>query len=245
LSWADAPPCKGTPDPKVAEGAGGLIDPSIWQVCSMLPVRFGADMPNAVAFLLRSRLPQAESGGGTPLFGVDLIIVSEGKQVYRFTDLADKAKFFIDDDLRIQNLTANGTNAVLFHSGEVGVSDQWSSMHVVLLPAGEAIAKDAAVNDFGNSWRHRARWIAIRGAPAVLVAKPVEPAGADDPHACHTCPKFYQYFVYRWSARRAAFVVARVAQSDSAIDAETDPFSADKERIQELTSKVAESHARK
>lgn len=209
-SWAAEPPCKATPDPQALAGASGLIDSSTWQVCATSPVRFGTDMPHAVAILLRCTKPQGESGAGEPLFGVDLVIANEGKKVYRFTDFADKWRFFIDDDLRVQNLAVHGANAVLFHSGEVGVSDQWSAMHVVFLPAGELFASDVAVTDFGNSWRHRTRWITIKGVPAVLVAKPIEPAGANDPHMCHSCPKFYQYFVYQWAPSRSSFIVTRV-----------------------------------
>ncbi len=242
-SCAAEPPCKATPDPKTLAGASGLIDSSVWQLCAILPVRFGTDMPNAVAVLLRSIKPQGESGTGEPLFGVDLVIANEGQRVYRFTDFADKWKFFIDDDLRIQNLAVHGANAVLFHSGEVGASDQWSAMHVVFLPAGELFARDVAVNDFGDSWRHRTRWITIKDVPAVLVAKPIEPAGANDPHMCHSCPKFYQYFVYQWSPTRSSFIVTRVVQSKRDVDADTDPLDADKKFIEEAIAQGPPSPA--
>jgi hypothetical protein len=242
-SWTAEPPCNAKPDPKALAGASRLIDSSTWQVCATSPVRFGTDMPNAVAILLRSTKPQGESGTGEPLFGVDLVIANDGKKVYRFTDFTDKWKFFIDDDLRVQNLAVHGANAVLFHSGEVGASDQWRALHVVFLPAGELFARDVAANDFGDSWRHKTRWVTIKGVPTVLVAKPIEPAGANDPHMCHSCPKFYQYFVYQWSPSRSSFIVNRVIQSERDVNAETDPLDADKSFIEEAIAKGSPSPA--
>jgi hypothetical protein len=81
-SWAAEPTCKATPDPKILAGASGLIDSSAWQVCATLSVRFGADMPDAVAVLLRSTKSQGVSGTGEPLFGVDLR--QESLSVQRF-----------------------------------------------------------------------------------------------------------------------------------------------------------------
>ncbi len=226
-SWGAEPPCKGVEDHKVLEAAGGLIDMTTWRPCAIVSAGFGPDMPGAVAILLRSRKPQGESGTGLPLYAVDLVIANAGKKLYRFTDLANASQLFIDDELGVRNLDGHGTSAVLFHSGEVGVSDWWSAMHLVVLPAGESSAWDVAPADFGNSWRHKLRWITLKGLPAVLVAKPVSPAGLEDAHRCHSCPKFYQYFVYQWSPGRAAFLVSRVIQSARDIDADTDPLEAD------------------
>jgi hypothetical protein len=237
-SWATGPPCTATPDPKTVAGAGGFINSSVWRVCATLPVRFGADMPDAVAVLLRSTKPQGESPGGDLLFGVDLLIINDGKKVYRYSDFAVARKFFVDDYLRAQDLTGQGTNAVLFHSsGEVGISDRWSAMHLVLLPPGESIAMDVADEDFGDSWRHKTRWTTISGIPTVLVAKPIEPAGFENPRRCHSCSKFYQYLVYQWSASRSSFTLRRVIQSERDIDADTDPLDADKAFIDSALAK--------
>jgi len=198
-------------------------------------------MPDAVAVLLRSTKSHGVSGTGGPLFGLDLLIVHDGKKVYRFSDFAVKWKFFIDDYLRVQDLTGQGMTAVLFHSGEVGVSDHWSAMHLVFLPAGESLARDVADDDFGDSWRHKTRWITIRGVPAVLVAKPIEPAGFNDPRMCHSCPKFYQYLVYQWSASRSSFILTQVIQSERDIDADTDPLDADKKFIEAALAKALPS----
>ena len=118
-------------------------------------------------------------------------------------------------------------------------------MHVVFLPAGELFATDVAHNDFGDSWRHRTSWISIRCVLAVLVAKPTDPSGSNDPHTCHSCPKYNQYFVYHWAASRLSFILTRVIQSERDIYADTDPLDADKKFIEDAFTRGLPSSALK
>jgi Type IV secretory system Conjugative DNA transfer len=230
-------PCKQAPSAEVAAPAGHLIDPTKWTVCKSLVVNLSSDFPKAMAVLLRSTSPQGVSGVGEPQFGIDILLASDGKVIYRFTASLGTPQFFIDGFLEIRALTEHGDKAVLFHSGEVAATDSWRAEHVIYLVPGELFAQDVAPRDFGDSWRHTLRWIHFRGVPLALIAEPINPAGASDPHMCHSCPKYYQYFVYRWKPHQQSFVLLQSIQSEHDIDAATDPLQADMSFIEQELAK--------
>jgi len=222
----------------VSDVAAGKIQKLVgsnWTACRLVTVKFrGSDFGDATAALFESTTDDGTDGIGNPEHNVEMIIVGGGQVLYRFSQFAsfDRRRFFVDDDLEVRDLTGHGDNAVVFHSGQQGASDSSIVEHVIYLPPQELLATDVSPTDFVSSWRQAVRWIQFKGIPLVLVAEPLNPASINDVHMCHSCPKYYQYLVYRWDTKRQSFVVRQSILSEHDLDAETDPIDASMSLIQ-------------
>jgi hypothetical protein len=234
---AEEQACNPKIDPQLLVPAKDLIDLATWRICSAVAISLGSDLPRATAVLLRSAKPQDTSGTGNPLFGVDLLIAADGRTIYRFAGVTGTPKFYIDDALEIHDLSGRGDQAVLFHSGDVGASDWWTATHILFLSRSEGNVFEVAPESFGESWRQKMQWTTFRGIPLVVVAKPVSPASTVDGHFCHSCAKYYQYLVYRWSTQRLSFVIQQVVQSEHDVGADTDALSIDMPFIEKAIAK--------
>lgn len=222
-------------------GAGDLFDPAQWAVRKALSINLGGKLTDARAILLRSVSPKEESLGA-PLFAVDMLIVSSGKAVYQFHQVGAPFEFFMDDTLEAKDVTDDGIPEVLFHSGSVGASDYNTYEHVIYHAPDQGSAAMAA-SITGSEWlvdigayaaltfihsrRQTFRWVDFRGGALALMARPVIPASGDDLHACHSCPKFYEYLAFKWRKDRQSFILLRSIQSLRDFGDETDPLQDD------------------
>jgi hypothetical protein len=229
--------CNRKIDPQLLVPAKDLVDLTAWRICKAVAISLGSDAPRAAAVLLRSEKPQDTSGTGNPLFGVDLLIAADGRAIYRFAGVTGRPTFYIDDTLEVHDLGERDDQAVLFHSGDVGASDWWTATHILFLARSEGNVFEVAPESFGESWRQKMQWTRFRGIPLVVVAEPINPASTIDDHFCHSCPKYYQYLVYRWSAQRLSFVIQQVVQSEHDVRANTDPLSIDMPFIERAIAK--------
>jgi hypothetical protein len=220
-----------------------LVDRKEWIVEKVLPVDLGGDMKSSTAVLLRATRSTGSSGVGEPLFAVDLLIVEAGtKIVYRFTSSASfpyhkDEVFFVDDLLDSRDVTGDGVDEVLFHSGSKGASDWSTREHVIRRAPEDGGLWNVEEDSFVHSWRRTFTWLESPGGTLAIVADDLDPASSDDPHTCHGCPKFYQYLVYRWEKTKKTFILWRSIQSEKEFDGNVDPLKADLPFIREKLSK--------
>ena len=180
--------------------------------------------------------PTGESGMTDPLFTADLVVIDGAcKVLFRYaTDLGptDAAKFFVEDKIVGKDVTNDGVPELLFKTGTVGASDYWAVEHVIYRVLGTDDFRDIRPQNWASSWRQPKRWILVNNEIVGAVAQPIDPADSDDPHMCHSCPKFYQYLAYKWDKNRKAFLLIKSMQSAVDFDGDTDPLDADMARIQ-------------
>ncbi len=234
-----APQVRGNPTGSRAE-LEKLFDSREWIVRNTLALDLGSPFKDSSAILLTSTRPRGQSGAGEPLDAVDVLIVDpDHRELYRYSKSRaadDVAKFRVDDVLESKDVTGDGIPELLFHTGSQGASDWWTKEHVIYRVPGSSDFRDIAPREFGQSWRQAFRWISFRGAALALVARPIEPEDSNDPHMCHSCPKFYQYLVFKWERGRKSFVLLRSIQSTKDFDSDTDPLTVDMEFIRQRLS---------
>ena len=202
-----------------------------WTVENSLRVNLGSTAPNALVVLLSSVAQHGESGAENPLFGVELLVVSGGRCLFRLSEAAPDAGFFIDNSLEATDVTSDAVPEVLFHSGFVGASD-WSSYEHVLHLTDDGRIEDVAIPQFVHSWRYTFRWLAWAGTMLGLVADPVDVTNPEDPRACHGCPKLYHYLVFKWQPSLKKFALACSMESLRDFTADLDPLVEDLPEIQ-------------
>lgn len=216
----DAPPCNSTLDVKAATELGRPINRQAWLVCRITRVDLGEKVPNAIAALMRSVKPvEVDPGTGNATYAVRVLLGDAGKVLYD-SDAAGLQGFFFDDAMEARNLHLADSPAIIFRSGNHGVSDWTSIVHVLVLKPDGSSATDVAPLGFNSSRRREFRWEVIRGQLYAIVAAP-------DGIGCYGCPMHYDYQVYQWLPKQFTFSVRATTHSHVAHESGDDPIEAD------------------
>jgi hypothetical protein len=191
-----------------------LFDVHQWTAVQSAFVKFGKEHPDARVRLLKSIAPTGTDGTGARLlYSVNLIIVENGQLLYSFAPLAvpqyDPQRmdpiFYMDDigvaagcPLELRDVTGDQVPEIIFHAGWMAASTYATDIHVLQYTDGPIKFRDIRADSFSESWWSKFRWLGLDGRTVAMVAEPVE-RSADPEVACHACPKFHKYRVYRWN----------------------------------------------
>jgi uncharacterized protein YecT (DUF1311 family) len=217
----------------------GLIDQNHWNMCAMINLERGHGDPHATAVLLKSKAPIGKDGFGQPFYGVDLLLTTGARVMYRYTKSGLFPQHFVDDLLEVRDLSGRGDRSIVFHAGIVNAGDFAITEHVVYAPPGSFLAKDVASETFWDSPRRQHLWTVFGSHSLVLVAEPIEPVVVDDPHMCQSCPKYYQYLAYQWEPERRSFRLIKLFPSRRDFYLGADPLQADWPLIEGELAQVA------
>jgi hypothetical protein len=165
--------------------------------------------------LLKSRRPTGGDGLGNPSHDVQLLILQDSKIVYDYAHARPKqpgysgVRYYMDDYLEIRDVTNDGTQAVLFHSGYDGVSDSATLEHIILYDESKGSFADTAPDAFYNSGTHGFRWLLAANSTLAVVAERHWSSAIPLEDRCHYCSSRFNYDVYEWSASKHAFARLR------------------------------------
>lgn len=220
-----------------------LFDPSEWTVVQGAPLRVGKSGTHKRVQLLKSIRPTGEDGVGRPLHSVNLLVTENGRVLYSFAPLETLQRrvhrtqpiYYVDDrgvqagcPLEVRDVTGDGIAEVMFHSGYVGASDWFTQIHVLQYVREETEHfRDVRGERFAESWWRKFRWVHGEASSLAIVAHPVE-RSSDPEVACHACPKYHQYEVYRWDDTVSGFVLSETIPSTGTLHRDDeDPFQTD------------------
>lgn len=198
------------------------VSESNWKLIKSIPIPLTPDA-SYTAELFESTEPQGESGVDSPMYGVRLVIKSGDNTVY--TD--SRPDFYMDDYLEAKDVTNDGIPEVLYHSGFLGASNSYTHENIIRYDPASRSFIPVAPNNFGTSNRVTDRWVTVAGLVFKVVADPLSPYDANDPHSCEGCPKFYEYYAYKWDPDVLAFVQITTATSTKDFEFGIDPLDQD------------------
>jgi hypothetical protein len=155
-------------------------------------------------------LESTGTGGALqPLNDAELIIQYGDSILYDFAKegrpAGQEAQFYIDDYLELRDFGQVGVAEILFHSGSVGASDSTTLEHVLYYDKLGNSFVDLAPPFFYHSGRHGLKWLISGPRTFAVIADENWPSAIPVEARCHYCPSPFQYNVYEWNSKKAAF----------------------------------------
>ena len=185
-----------------------LID---WTIVEKASAMFDPHMGRADVVLLKFKLATGRNSFLEPTYDVRLVILNTGHVIGDFGKPGSKPTdpgwpgFFMDENIEIQDVTADGVPEILFHSGYQGSG---FTRYLRILPLGAADRGHRPAN-FRRNHRCRLKWLALGRNELIIVSDRKLSPKIPEEYRCHQCPSRFKYDLYARSKQACSFVIYR------------------------------------